>query len=221
MIRYVWEWPVRITHWINVLCIVVLSVTGYYIGHPFYTATSTGQWLMGWNRFIHAVFAYVFTLSVLSRILWMFLGNRYASWRAFVPWTERNGRRRMGMVFRYYTFLSPKIPRDVGHNALAAATYSLVFLLFLLQILTGFGLYGQFAPGGFWDTALGWFRNLFGNQDLRLAHHLIMWLLIAFAIHHVYSAWLMDVKERNGTMTSIFGGYKFIELEDAGRGQSD
>jgi Ni/Fe-hydrogenase 1 B-type cytochrome subunit len=41
-----------------------------------------------------------------------------------------------------------------------------------------------------------------------------MWLLLGFTVHHVYSAWLMDVKEKNGTLSSIFGGYKFVEPED-------
>jgi Ni/Fe-hydrogenase 1 B-type cytochrome subunit len=41
-----------------------------------------------------------------------------------------------------------------------------------------------------------------------------MWLLIAFVIHHVYSAWLMDVKERDGVMSSIFGGYKAVKRKE-------
>ena len=35
---YVWEWPVRITHWLNAITIWVLSVTGLYMGFPFLTA---------------------------------------------------------------------------------------------------------------------------------------------------------------------------------------
>ena len=34
---YVWEIPVRVTHWVIVLSILILSVTGFYIGHPFMT----------------------------------------------------------------------------------------------------------------------------------------------------------------------------------------
>ena len=30
--KYVWEWPVRIVHWVNFLAILILSVTGIYIG---------------------------------------------------------------------------------------------------------------------------------------------------------------------------------------------
>ena len=32
---YVWQAPVRITHWVTVACIVILSITGGYIADPF------------------------------------------------------------------------------------------------------------------------------------------------------------------------------------------
>ncbi len=35
---YVWEAPVWITHWLITLSIVVLIVTGFYIGNPFLIA---------------------------------------------------------------------------------------------------------------------------------------------------------------------------------------
>ncbi|MFA5515988.1 MAG: Ni/Fe-hydrogenase, b-type cytochrome subunit [Desulfuromonadales bacterium] len=215
-IRYVWEWPVRLTHWINVLSIVVLSFTGFYIGYPFITAPATAGWVMGWNRFLHFVFAYLLTISLATRILWFFLGNRHASWRAFVPWATTEGRKNMVGTFRYYTFLKKKVPYVIGHNALAAVAYSGIFVLIALQVVSGFALYGQFQPGGFWDGLFGPLLVAFGNQGLRLTHHVIMWLLIGFAIHHIYSAWLMDIKEKNGTLTSIFSGYKFVEPEDIG-----
>lgn len=31
---YVWQLPVRIFHWVNALCIVILCITGYIIGNP-------------------------------------------------------------------------------------------------------------------------------------------------------------------------------------------
>jgi Ni/Fe-hydrogenase 1 B-type cytochrome subunit len=212
-IRYVWEWPVRISHWINALSIVVLSVTGIYIGAPFLVASeASSAYVMGWTRFIHYVFAYLFSISLLVRLIWFFAGNRHASWRAFVPWSNKEGRGHLISTFKYYTFLERKVPEAVGHNALAAVAYTGVFALFLLQIATGFALYGQFAPGGVIDTVFGSLL-LFGPQALRLVHHLVMWLLIGFAIHHVYSSWLMDIKEKNGTLSSIFSGYKFIPPE--------
>ena len=84
-IRYVWEWPVRLTHWVNVLCIVVLSLTGFYIGHPFITAPETADYVMGWSRFIHFIFAYLFTVSVVSRLLWATIGNQRMRLEGLLP----------------------------------------------------------------------------------------------------------------------------------------
>ncbi|BCS52235.1 Ni/Fe-hydrogenase, b-type cytochrome subunit [Geobacter sp. SVR] len=206
--EYVWEVPVRVTHWVNFLAIIVLSVTGLYIGSPLTLTVDPTRFYMGTIRFIHTTTAYIFTISVFARIYWAFVGNRYAGWREFVPWYSPEGRRNMALTLRYYMFVDRQVPNVVGHNALAGATYLLVFLLYLVMIVTGFALYSQSAPDGVFQHLLGWLFRLFTNQGMRLVHHMGMWFLIAFAIHHVYSAWLMDVKERGGTMSSIFGGYK-------------
>jgi Ni/Fe-hydrogenase 1 B-type cytochrome subunit len=208
--KYVWEVPVRATHWVNMVCILTLSVTGLYIGSPETLALTPSQYVMGWVRFIHFVAAYAFAISVASRIYWAFRGNRYARWQEFFPILTREGRRNMCNTFSYYTFMSRKVPHVVGHNALAGTAYSVVFLLYLVMILTGFTLYSEHAPQGTLHELVGWMFALFSNQGIRLIHHMTMWLLIAFAIHHVYSAWLMDVKEKGGVMSGMFGGYKSV-----------
>ncbi|WP_303721446.1 Ni/Fe-hydrogenase, b-type cytochrome subunit [Malonomonas rubra] len=213
-IRYVWELPVRFTHWINAICVLVLSLTGFYIGHPFYTASSTAEYIMGWNRFIHFLFGYLFLVSMLVRIYWFIVGNHHSSWRMFFPWATEKGRKSALTFFRYYTFSGPKLPYEVGHNPLACMAYAAVFSLFIIQIVSGFTLYAQSQPAGFWFASLGWLTSLIDLQTLRLVHHAVMWLLVGFFINHLYSAWLMDVKEMNGVMSSIFSGYKFVEKED-------
>jgi len=45
-------------------------------------------------------------------------------------------------------------------------------------------------------------------------HHATMWLLLGFAVHHVYSSMLMSTIEANATVESIFSGYKFVPRED-------
>ncbi len=213
-LRYVWEWPVRLTHWFNVISLIVLSVTGIYIGDPMLSVPQTDSFVMGWMRVVHFGFAYLFAVSVVVRLLWMFFGNSHARWKAFVPWASKEGWRNIIGTFSWYTFLRKKPPYVVGHNALAAMAYSLVFILFAVQIVSGFALYGQYDPNGLWASVTAPVLNLFSNQGLRLTHHMIMWLVIGFAIHHVYSAWLMDIKEKNGTLSSIFSGYKFIDPKD-------
>jgi Ni/Fe-hydrogenase 1 B-type cytochrome subunit len=209
---YVWELPVRLTHWLIALSIVVLAATGFYIGSPFPGGggPATGRFVMGTVKVVHFYAAIVFTLAVLSRVLWMFLGNVYARWNAFVP--AKRGRI-AGLVptFLFYTFLKPYPPGFVGHNPLAGATYLAVFALYFVEILTGLALYSASAPTGSPLNLFDFLAPLAGGlQMMRWVHHVAMWLLLGFAVHHVYSAALMSIVEKNGTMESIFSGYKFV-----------
>lgn len=211
---HVWEVPVRVTHWVTVGSIAVLSVTGAYLADPIFLAPG-GAFMTG-VRFVHMVAAFVFLASGIVRTYWLFAGNRFARWTAFLPVTaaqRREARRQTG----WYLFLNRHAPRVLGHNALAAGTYFVVFFLFLVQTMTGFALAGAHGTEP-WATLFGWLPNLIGIQGVRLVHHLIMWATIAFMIHHVYSALLVDHVERNGLMASIFSGYKFVtrrEIDEA------
>lgn len=207
---YAWEFPVRFTHWMNALCIVVFSVTGFYIGAPFMHAVSSDQYLMGWMRFLHFVTGYVFLLCMIIRIYWMFAGNKYASWRVFIPLT---GRQREDMLagLKFYLFMKKEPPYAVGHSAMASITYLFVFLLFFFEIASGFALYSQSHSGSVILWLLGgWMFILMEAQTLRLLHHLVMYLLLVFTAIHVYIGWYLDSAEKNGVMGSIFGGYKFV-----------
>jgi len=201
---YVWEVPVRLTHWVNVFAILTLSGTGFYIGNP---VLGGSVYLMAWVRGAHRITAYVFIASIALRTYWAFAGAEWASWRALFPYFGARGRRDLARTFLYYTFIRRRPPREVGHNALAGATYSLVVTLMLLEILTGFALQ-SFGGGGWRTVAFGWVFSVMSAPAVRLTHHMIMWLLLGFAVHHVYSAVLMDAEERTGILISILTGYK-------------
>ena len=213
---YVWEWPVRLAHWGVVFSIAALSITGIYIGNPqIIVHGPAGQnFLMGTMKVVHFYAAILFTLAVLSRIIWAFRGNHFARWDKFIPVKKR---RRMAILrtLRFYVFQLRKPPGFIGHNPLAGITYTLVFFLYLVQIVTGFVLYGASAEVG---SHMRVFRHLVpmlgGLQSARLIHHGIMWLLIGFAIHHVYSAVLMSQVESTATVESIFSGFKFVHKDD-------
>ena len=217
---YVWDLPVRITHWLNVLCIVVLSVTGYYIANPFIMTQgdATSQYLMGTVRFIHYVTAFVFTMSVLFRVYWAFAGNTYARWSQFLP-ASRQRLRDLGRMIRYYTFLRREPPAEIGHNPLAGVTYVGLYILFGLQIVTGFALYSLPYHDGWLKAGFGWIVVLVGTQTLRLVHTIIMFLIIAFTIHHVYSAVLIDLEERSGLVSSIVTGHKSLTAQHIAEAQ--
>ena len=52
---YLWRWPLRVTHWVSAVTVVVLIVTGFYIGAPYFTTwgEASSHFLMGWARFLH------------------------------------------------------------------------------------------------------------------------------------------------------------------------
>ena len=207
--RYIWELPVRWCHWVNMACIVMLSVTGFFIGTPFSFGNSASGYTMGWIRFIHFTVAYLFAVSVISRLIWSFIGNKYSGWREFFPLMTDAGRKKTVKMLRYYMLLDKEVPETIGHNPLATAAYVVLFCLYSVMILTGFALYAQHSPQGAMHKALGFMYSLFSDQGMRLTHHVSMWIIFGFVVNHIYSAWLMDIKEHGSEISSMFSGYKF------------
>ncbi len=209
---YVWDLVVRVTHWVIFGTIAVLSVTGIYIGAPFVIAagSATQAFVMGWMRIVHFYAALFFSVAVGARIAWMFVGPPYARWTQLVPTTRERWRHLWG-TFRFYSFIDAEPPPTTGHNALAGAAYVGVFGLYLLMIATGVALYATGAHVESYMRSFEVLLPLFGGaQSARWIHHVVMWLLLGFAVHHVYSATLMSKVEKTGTMDSIFGGYKIV-----------
>jgi Ni/Fe-hydrogenase 1 B-type cytochrome subunit len=206
---YVWEWPVRVTHWTTVLAILVLSATGYYIHNPFLYVRSETAYVMGTVRFIHILTGIVLTMSWLVRFYWFFAGNRCARLSAFIP-TRKRQWHEMRQMFKYYSFLRWEPVHRVGHNPLAGITYTVILLLLLVSIFTGFVLFSWIDKTWFLQTFFGWAATWVGIQRIRELHFFLMFIFLAFMIHHVYSAILVSIEERNGLFESIVTGYKYI-----------
>jgi Ni/Fe-hydrogenase 1 B-type cytochrome subunit len=202
---YIWQAPVRVTHWVTAACIVVLSLTGGYIADPFLIPAGGG--VMSTVRFIHIVTALVFLVSGLVRTYYLLAGNRFARWKAFIP-TNKYQATELFRQAGFYGFVRPQIPEVLGHNQLAATAYVVLFALLLTETITGFALDGLMGaePGA---TLFAWLRELLGPQLLRQIHHLSMWLILAIALFHVYSCILVDHIEHNGLVSSIISGWKF------------
>ena len=207
---YVWQIPVRVTHWVTAACIVILSLTGGYIADPF--LIPPGGDVMTTIRFVHIVTALTFLCSGLVRTWMLLRGNRFARWSAFIP-TTKNQALELFRQAGFYGFIRKEIPKVLGHNQLAAAAYVVLFFLLLVETVTGFALDGLMGaePGA---TLFWWLRELMGPQLLRLVHHAAMWLILAIALFHVYSCVLVDHIEKNGLMSSIFSGFKFPTREE-------
>lgn len=219
--EYVWEVPVRLTHWLIAFSIVVLAATGIYIGHPFVISSGpAGQrFVMGTVKVVHFYAAIVFTLAVLARVVWLFVGNKYARWDKFLP-VARVRRASIWPTLKFYLFMLRKPPGFVGHNPVAGLSYCAIFSLYFVEIVTGLGMYAAGAHADSWLRGFEFVVPLLGGlQFMRWAHHVVMWLLLGFAVHHVYSSVLMSTIEANATVESIVSGYKFVprgDLENSG-----
>ena len=215
---YVWELPVRLYHWVNALAVTALAVTGYMIGRPL-SLVSGGEasfsFFFGWVRFIHFVAAFVFFFNFLGRIYWGFAGNRYARWDNFIPLSPKQFRKQLDEVvevLKVDVLLAKAKPMEsIGHNALAGWTYFLTFLAFVFQSVTGFGLYAAMSTS--WLPQLFvWIVPLMGGDfAVRQWHHVTMWFFVIFSMVHVYLVFYHDYVEGRGVISSMAGGWKFVE----------
>ena len=203
---YVWELPVRLVHWLLFFSILILAVTGYYIGNPF----ASGELLMARMREVHLYTSIVFTLCVLVRVYWAFVGNRYARWSDLIPISRRR-LHSLWTTLRFYTFLGREPDEYVGHNALAGLSYAIIFGVYFVMIATGLALYTVDAPVGSPMRAFVFLIPLFdGLQMARLIHHIGMWAILVFATAHMYFVVLSCTVEHVGIFDSILSGFKYM-----------
>jgi len=221
----VWELPVRIFHWLNALCITVLAITGFIIADPpalMSTAEAVDSYWFGTVRAIHFITAYIFLVNALARIYWAFNGNYYSNWRAFIPYSKK-ARQNLLHVLKVDVLLQNEEEEvykniSVGHNYMASFSYVMLFVLALVQIFTGFGLY---APtSGWWLPKLfAWVPDLLGGDaQARFVHHIATWLFIIFTLIHVYLVFYHDWLEGRGESSSMVSGYKFVRKERIEKG---
>jgi len=214
--KYVWELPVRVFHWVLVAAIFILFATGLFIAYPI--AGPRGEafdnFFMGRVREIHFVAAYFFLFALILRGYWFLVGNNYSR-SGFPRVWERVWWEELFAQIREYLGVE-RAPVPLGHNALAGASYFVfVTCLGIFQVVTGFGLYGETNPGGFWDTVCGWsVRLLGGSYRTHVWHHLASWGFIVFFVVHLYMV-LMDVgRFKNGLIGSMIAGFKFYRKGD-------
>jgi Ni/Fe-hydrogenase 1 B-type cytochrome subunit len=99
----------------------------------------------------------------------------------------------------------------VGHNSLAGLTYFVSFLAFLFQCITGFGMYAAMSKAVL-PRLFAWIVPLMGGDfAVRQWHHIMMWFFVVFSMVHVYLVFYHDYVEGRGVISSMAGGWKFIE----------
>jgi len=201
---------VRIWHWLNALAVVVLVITGYFIGVPPPSAIgdTSSLYVMGWIRFLHLAFGYIFALLSIMR-LWLVFAEGGISHQLFLPaiwrkvWLDGFLRQ-----IRWNLLLGGPL-RYVGLNPLANIAMLFMFVIpGAIILLTGFAMYAEVTGHDSWQYYLfGWLTMLFGNSlDLHVFHRMSMWVMVWFSMAHIYIAVREDILSRQTVISTMLSG---------------
>ena len=160
--------PQMLVHWVNLISMVVLVITGFYIHFPF------TEGIMGGIRYVHYLAAFVFTFNIIFRLYYAFLGE-HKDYFEFKPELKK-----LLGVAKYYAFIGPEQPKTGKYNALQKLAYIAVPFLILYQVVTGFAMAW---PAG---MMAGFIKLSGGLANLRAIHYLMTWVFISFTLIHVY-----------------------------------
>ncbi len=212
---YVYEVPVRLWHWINALAIVVLCVTGYFIGSPppsMQIAEATHQFVFGYIRFAHFAAGLILTVGFLGRIYWAIFGNHHARQLFYLPIFNGRWWKEVWFEIRWYLFLEQQPKKYIGHNPLAQlAMFFFITLGVSFMIVTGLALYSEgLGHESLLYAMFGWVFTLFGGNShvVHTLHHLGMWWIVIFMIVHIYVAIREDIMSRQSIVSTMISGHR-------------
>jgi Ni/Fe-hydrogenase 1 B-type cytochrome subunit len=161
--------PQRLYHWVNLICMFSLILTGFYIHRPF------ADGYMALARTVHSIAMYSIFFNLTARVYYAFFGkHRDANYFSLsgkdIPVLFR--------TIKAYLFVGHPAHSN-KYNPLQKITYIVYIPLILFQFFTGFLIY---RPGTFQGAvdAMG------GVAQLKSMHFLVMWFFIAFIIVHLY-----------------------------------
>jgi Ni/Fe-hydrogenase 1 B-type cytochrome subunit len=228
-----WDLNTRLFHWINFLCVLILSILGLIMLNKGSIGISSREAGIGLKE-LHVTVGYVFATNLIIRIIWGFVSGRHSRWSTLFP----------GKGFRkelagYRASLATDKPRTfVGHSPMGRLSVLLVMTLLIVMTTTGliragtdiyyppFGQYfaSQVAAEGVspseirpYDKAgtdaeklaeLQGFKKPFGTIHIYTAY--ILWLLILI---HVVAVIRADTGGQGTLISSMFTGKKHLPRE--------
>ncbi len=212
---YVYEAPVRIWHWINAAAILVLCVTGYFIGSPppsMQIAEPVYQFVFGYIRFAHFAAGWILTVGFAGRIYWAIFGNHHARQMFLLPIFSGKWWSEVMDEVKWYLFIAKEPKKYVGHNPLAQlAMFCFITLGVTFMIFTGLALYSEgLGRDSVLQSLFGWVLTIFGDNSMLVHtyHHLGMWWIVIFMIIHIYVAIREDIMSRQSIVSTMISGHR-------------
>ncbi len=226
----VWDAPTRWFHWINVLCVIVLIPIGLAIlNAKAIGVTDAGKVQL---KVLHVWVGYVFAVNLIWRIVWAFVGNRYARWREMLP----GGTGYWRAVKTYTAALVSGHPEQyLGHNPLARLSVTILMILITIQAVTGLVLAGTdifYPPIGHWiaqwvaapgvDPATlvpyspqmyekdAWDSMRAFRNPFQLVHLYSFYTILVMVVLHVAAVVITEIREGGSIVSAMFTGRKIL-----------
>ena len=115
---------------------------------------------------------------------------------------------------RWYLFLEKTPKKYVGHNPMAQLMMFFFFTVLAVgMVFTGFALYGEGTGLGTWsDVLFGWvIPALGGSMQVHNLHRLGMWIMMTFALVHIYAAIREDIMSRQSLISTMISGWRMFK----------
>jgi len=180
----VWTISIRIFHWL-----LAIGFTAAYILSDFDNYEN-----------LHYAFGLFVGILILFRIIYGFIGNKYANFKDF-PISLKNQ-----ISFIKYFFNKDKT--YIGHNPAASIVMLCIFIVGLFCSISGYLLYSVENPS---------FISISLSEDfLEETHEILANLFLGLVIIHLIGI-LTDLifHSKTKTLQSIFTGHKSVEAENS------
>ncbi len=226
----VWDVPTRVFHWVNFLAVMILMFVGLIMLFKSELGISSVEAKISLKT-LHVIVGYVFVLNLVWRIIWGFIGNRYARWTAVFP-GPGTGRQLRG----YLASLREGRPQQyAGHNPAARLSISVIYLVLLVMAATGLIRAGtdiyypplgpfmaEYVAAAGVDPAavrpydesnvdperfkqLKEFKKPFGEVHIYTAYFLMFLVVV-----HIGAVVVAEIGEGNGLVSAMLSGNKII-----------
>jgi Ni/Fe-hydrogenase 1 B-type cytochrome subunit len=175
-----------LTHWINLLGMFFLAVSGMYIHFPIFN-----EW-MGVARGTHFFWMFVVIINLIVRIVLAFfvkdanmMGTREVDTdiKNWLP--QKANRHQFWPTMKFYLFFKKEHPISAKYGVLQKIAYLLTIPLTLAAAWTGFCLFG---PTYQWAWFAATTQSVGGLMNVRIIHYYIMWAILCFTGIHAYLA---------------------------------
>ena len=200
----------RIFHWLMVIAIIVLFITGFLITKPpamLYAEPTASPLLMNVTRNVHFIAAFAFCAGFIGRVYGFIISRGD---RLFPHFWEKQYYLDAWEVAQHYMMLR-YTHRPFLRNPLARAAYAGLYVLVAIEVVTGFAMYYMTEPSAIGGTLFGWANSVLGGEMVsHYAHHYVAWIIILFAIGHFYLVVRSEFMEGEAEVSSMFAGAKLL-----------